>query len=289
MLTLLMAALIGASHPMPAAQAPDTDQTVAVEKGARLTLDNDAGEIIVRGWDRSEVRVQARHSSRTTVRVRANGPAVTISSRGGGMAVASSVDYDITVPRWMPVKLSGMGAYIQVEDLQADVSAETMRGDVVIRNVTGTITAESVEGEIAVERATGRVQATSVNRAIVLSDITGEIVAESISGGVRMSSIRSRNVEVNAISGGITFAGEIARDGSYRLMTHSGGIVVTAPTLDATITVRMFSGRFESAFPTEQVGTPRRGQAVTHVAGSGQARLVLESFSGSVRIRRADK
>jgi DUF4097 and DUF4098 domain-containing protein YvlB len=294
MMILLLAALAmpasqhdGQQAPAPAAtrQAPDSDQTVPVEKGSRLTLDNQAGDIVVRGWDRNEVRVQARHSSRTTVRVRTT-PAVVTISASAERGMPGSVDYELSVPRWMPVKLSGMGAYIQVDDLQADVVAETMRGDVVIRGVSGAITASSLEGEVVIERATGRVQANAVHRGVVITDATGEIAAESISGGVRLSGIRSRSVEVNALSGGITFAGEFQAGGTYRLMTHSGQIVVTTPSLDATVTLRLFSGRFESAFPTETIGTARRGQAITHVAGSGSARVNLETFSGSVRIRK---
>jgi len=66
---------------------PRTDQTVDVTKGTRLVLSNNAGEVVVRSWDRDQVRVQATHSERdridiqnaeNTLRVRArtaHGPA----------------------------------------------------------------------------------------------------------------------------------------------------------------------------------------------------------------------
>src|SRR5262245_27851783 len=65
--------------------SPKSDQTVDVTKGTRLVLTNNAGEVVVRSWDRDQVRVQASHSEReqidiqtadTTLRVRAR------SSRG---------------------------------------------------------------------------------------------------------------------------------------------------------------------------------------------------------------
>ena len=43
---------------------PRTDQTVDVTKGTRLVLSNNAGEVVVRSWDRDQVRVQATHSDR---------------------------------------------------------------------------------------------------------------------------------------------------------------------------------------------------------------------------------
>ncbi|MBA3885849.1 MAG: hypothetical protein H0X67_08960 [Acidobacteria bacterium] len=298
MLIMLIAALAlpapaqarGQQAPPAAAArtAPDSDQTVPAPKGARLRLNNNAGEIIVRGWDRAEVRVQARHSSSTNVRVRSTPAAISISA-SASRGMPGGVDYEISVPRWMPVDLGGMGAYIQVDDLDADVRAETLHGDVVLRGVSGAIVASSVQGEVSIERARGRIEANAVTRGVTISDATGDIVVESVSGGVRLSAIRSRNVDVSGISGGITFSGEFAADGSYRFMSHSGGITIVTPSLDATLTVRGYSGGFVSAFPGEQVGTPRRGQAATHVIGTGQARVTLETFSGSVRIRRADK
>ena len=47
--------------------SPRTDQTVDVAKGTRLVLSNNAGEVVVRSWDRDQVRVQATHSERERV------------------------------------------------------------------------------------------------------------------------------------------------------------------------------------------------------------------------------
>ena len=47
--------------------SPRTDQTVDVVKGTRLVLSNNAGEVVVRSWDRDQVRVQATHSDRDKV------------------------------------------------------------------------------------------------------------------------------------------------------------------------------------------------------------------------------
>ena len=82
---LMTAALVAALGPAPAQaqtpaqgggtearrmRAPDTDETVDVTKGTRLSVDAFAGEVIVRGWARDAVRVQARHNSRTKVTIR---------------------------------------------------------------------------------------------------------------------------------------------------------------------------------------------------------------------------
>ena len=61
--------LLSAAVPAAAqtARPPATDQTIAVTKGQRLEVNNFAGEVMVKAWNRDELRVTAEHDSRTKV------------------------------------------------------------------------------------------------------------------------------------------------------------------------------------------------------------------------------
>src|SRR3954467_3755229 len=94
------ATLAQPAQPAPPRQsAPQTDETVAVQRGARLVISNFAGEVIVHTWDKDSVHVTARHQSRTKVNIRPQSSSVSISS-SGYMGAPGSVDYDITAPAW---------------------------------------------------------------------------------------------------------------------------------------------------------------------------------------------
>ena len=88
---------------------PAPDQTVDVARGTQLVLSSQAGEATVRAWDRDAVRVQANHSPREQVEVQTADNTVRVRARtaSGTRGPAGLVDYVITVPRWMPVSLSG--------------------------------------------------------------------------------------------------------------------------------------------------------------------------------------
>src|SRR5262245_16968006 len=112
-----------------------TDQTVPVQKGARIDLDDCTGDAIVRTWDRDSVRVRASHSSRTRIRINAVGQVVRIDAdadRGAGFA-----DFELTVPVWINLNLSGRGCSVDVEGVGGTVSVETNEGDIVLRGLTG--------------------------------------------------------------------------------------------------------------------------------------------------------
>src|SRR5438046_5954022 len=83
-----------------------TDQTVQVQKGTRLDVSNFAGEVAIKVWDKDAVRVEVTHSDREAIDIKPGDQVVAVRShmlRGA----PRSLDYTITVPRWMAIAVSG--------------------------------------------------------------------------------------------------------------------------------------------------------------------------------------
>jgi len=284
---LILSALIVQTPATRGTSAPQTDETVAVTRGSRLLIDNFAGEVILKVWDRDQVRVQARHAARVKVAVRPTGPSISVRSDSSGPP--ASVDYEITAPGWMPVKVEGTYNFITIEGAKAEVSAETTRGDIVVKGGTGTIVAKSVQGAVHVEGARGKVTASSVNEGITVVDVSGDVTAETTNGSVSMTKVTSSYVQATTINGDVTFDGVIAENGRYSFATHNGNINVGVPeNSNATFAVRTYNGDF--ATNLQLAGPPRtearRGRRVTYTLGNGSAEMELETFGGSIRIRR---
>lgn len=273
----------------PARQAaPQTDETIAVQRGARLAVNNFAGEVVIHTWDKDSLRVIARHQPRTTVRIRPGSTAVAVES-SGSMGAPGSVDYDITAPAWMPIRVEGTYIFVSVEGSQAEVFANTVRGDVVVKGGTGLVTAKSVEGEVQIEGARGRVNVSSVNEKVRISDTTGDITAESVNGAITMTGIDSKSVDATTVNGTIVYEGKLAEGGHYGFGTHNGDLLLGLPeNVNATFTVRTYQGSFSSDFTLEGYNRDdlRRGRRVTVALGNGSADVSLESFGGSIRLRK---
>lgn len=267
------------------AREPQTDETVAVQRGARLVVDNMAGDVVIRAWDRDSLRVQAHHSSRTRVNIRNISTGIRISS-SAERGPAGSIDYEITAPVWMPIRVDGHFNFVTVEGTQAEVLVETGRGDVTIKGGTG-VTAKSIEGEVAVEGAKGKINVSSVNQGVSVSGSSGEIIAETVNGPISLSRIEAAMVEAGTINGNIIFDGVPASSGRYRFTSHNGNITVSVPeSSHATFSVRTYNGGFNSDLPVKGEGDVRRGRRVTYTLGNGSADFELESFSGGIRLRR---
>ena len=267
-----------------ARRAPQTDKTVPVARGSRLAVSNDAGEVVIRTWDRDALRVQAVHSPRVTIDVQTSANVVAVRSRSSG--AQGSVDYDITAPAWLPVRVSGQFLYIGIEGAQNEVSAETVRGDIVVRGGSGTVAAKSIHGEIIVDEAKGRINLSSVNEGIRITGASGEITAETTNGDITVSKVDARSLDLATVNGDIRYDGPIVAGAQYRLVTHNGDITLAVPeNTNATFNVRTYNGDFQSSLATKAVGEVRRGRRATYSLGSGGADVELESFGGTIRLR----
>jgi DUF4097 and DUF4098 domain-containing protein YvlB len=272
--------------------SPRSDQTVDVAKGTRLVLSNNAGEVAVRSWDRDQVRIQATHGPRETITAETTDMTLrvrtqrTTGSRGPG----GLVDYQITVPRWMPVNLSGTYLDATIEGTTAEVTVETVHGNARVTGGNGAVSLRSVEGVISVDKASGRVQATTVNEGIRITNVSGEITAETTNGDIFIDNATTSNLEAFTVNGEVTFNGTIRDSGAYRLGTHNGDIRVgLGGASNATVFVRTFQGDFTADFPVQlpEGQNARSGsKRFNFTLGSGSARIELQSFGGDIVLAR---
>ena len=271
---------------------PGSEKTVDVTKGTRLVLSNQAGEVVVRSWDQDRVRIQASHGARETISAETTDNTLRIrtaratGSRGPG----GLVDYQITVPRWMPVNLTGTYLDATIEGTQAEVTVETVHGNAKVTGGNGAVSLRSVEGVITVDKASGRVQATTVNEGIRITNSSGEINAETTNGDIFIDNAQTSNLEAFTVNGEVTFNGTIRDAGVYKLGTHNGDIRVgLGGANNATIFVRTFQGDFTADFPVQlpEGQNARSGsKRFNFTLGSGSARMELQSFGGDIVLAR---
>jgi DUF4097 and DUF4098 domain-containing protein YvlB len=281
-------AFVLAQAPAPRQAAPQTDETVAVQRGARLNINNHAGEVVVRTWDKDSVRVVARHQPRTRVSIRPTSAGLSIGT-SGSMGPAGSVDFEITAPPWMAMRIEGAFNFVTVDGVQSEVFANTVRGDVIIKGGSGVVTAKSVEGEVLVEGARGKIIASSVNERITITGATGDITAETVNGDITMTGIDSRSVDATTVNGNIAFEGKLADRGHYALSTHNGDIGMGLPdSNNATFTFRTYRGSVATDFTLAGYNREdaQRGRRAVATLGNGSADVNLETFGGTIRLRK---
>ena len=275
--------VIGAMIALSLAQ--QTDTTLAVDGATRFDLENSGGTVHVTTWNRPEIRVRADHSSRTSIDIRRRRGVITVEaeSRRGPTTI---VDYEITVPTSMNLRLDAMFADITVEGTAGEVVAETLQGNITILGGSGTIRASSMTGAVRVEEATGTIDIETVADDIRIVDSSGSIVAESVGGSIIMENVDASSVEAGTVGGRIVYNGAIHDGGEYFFVTHGGTIQISIPaSSNVSVSTATLYGSVSSDLP----GAPesfRRGERASFTVGNGSATLEAETFGGRIRIRR---
>lgn len=270
-----------------AACAQGTDTTITVQPTARIQIQNFAGSVTVRAWDRNAVRVSASNTRRDDVVIRGRDAALSITtvSRTG---VPAPLAYEISVPAKAALDISGTYTDITIEGVQASVTASTVQGDVRLRGGDGVVSLKSVQGSVTVQNATGRIEVNGVNKGLSLRNVSGDIAAETVNGSIVLDGVESSDVEAVTVNGRVTYEGTIRDRGRYRFGSHNGSIVISIPErVNATIAAVSYQGAFSSRFALPAGVAVASGRHRANFAfGDGSARVEAESFQGDIILAR---
>ena len=246
-IVLVSVVLIGAAG-MAAAQTEELVRTIPMEPGGRFSLGNISGKITVTGVDGDDLTIRA------TKRVAGRGSAaadaldrveIAIEERGNRVVVETdyprqrrsfleslaslfsggvrepfvAVDYLVTVPRDTGVAIESFDGDVTVEGVDGETHVKTVSGDGRLASLARLVAVETFSGnlEIADVRSDDVLTAETVSGRI---DIEGarapRLQAKSFSGAVALREVESGRVEVETVSGSVTFDGALAADDRYK-------------------------------------------------------------------------
>lgn len=177
------------------------DETRALAKNGRFSLENTNGRVEVSGWDREEVRVEAtkragseRALEELKVEIVGEGDEIRVRTRYPRprfMGGSGRVDYAIRVPRSARVSVENVNGRVEVHGVASQVAAETVNGSVEVRDAVGEVEASAVNGSVEVSMARvdpdGRNRLRTTNGSVRLTlpaDVNAEIDAGTVNGGV---------------------------------------------------------------------------------------------------------
>ena len=195
---------------------------------------------------------------------------------------------DVKIMRVGSLKVSRRSGDVTVGEVKGDVVARSYNGDINVSSITGLVDVAATNGDLNIQNAGGDVRANSATGDVIVRCAKGRADISSASGSISLIGIGGE-VDASTASGDVTFIGPIRAGGSYRLKSLSGGVSMTIQPDVAGFTASLttYSGEIDTGFPLKvetpvQTGTMNR--RINGVFGNGQAKLLLDSFSGTVKI-----
>jgi len=235
------------------------EKTCPLSKGGRFVLQNENGSITIVVWERNEVRIEAEKIARagreaeaqkmleaTEIIVREGSNSVEIDTRtphnrGGGDSFWSwmfgdeggniTVNYVITVPRDIQLKVKSVNGKIEAREISGRAELQTTNGGVEVDEAVGSVSAETTNGRIHVSLAK-----VADNESMYFETTNGSVVASFPQDFSATISARTTNGSINC-DFPITMAGRMGRNELEGKIGDSGGRV-TLRTTNGSISIR---------------------------------------------------
>ena len=282
-------------------------RTVRIGRTGALDLQNVAGDISVTGGGGDDVRIEAvkrvRHPNEAEAKVLLSEIAIEVADRGGRVEVrteyprrrnwSGGVDFTVSVPRDASVALRSVSGTVKVTNINGELRAETVSGDIIMMTAKKLRVAKTVSGDVEIsESEADELSLGSVSGDVIVNRLKGNgFDAQSVSGDMRLTDVEIDHASIRSVSGDIDYSGRLARNGRYQFQSHSGDIRVTpADAKGFAIEASTFSGDVRSDYAlTLQTSpansfTPGRNRSVRGSFGDAGATLTLQSFSGDIVI-----
>jgi DUF4097 and DUF4098 domain-containing protein YvlB len=254
--------------PAPAPPAPPDEDFVlerrtAADPGVSVSLCLAAGDVVVRGWDRAEVRARGASGGSLVLQTDSGQPARRVEvlvGEGEGARVRPGEcglmsGLELSVPRGASVNLRVHEGDVAVSDV-AELTVNNMSGDVEVRGIARGVEVMTMSGDVSLSDSKGRARLRAVSGSVQASNVTpltegDTFEASSTSGDVELDGVRHARVSGSTISGNVSMTGALERGGTYEFKSISGDVTLALPAdssfrLNAKV---VLSGEIVTDFP----------------------------------------
>ncbi|MDX1569157.1 MAG: DUF4097 family beta strand repeat-containing protein [Xanthomonadales bacterium] len=278
---LVLTAAVQAGEPIDVTRAANADTLVVVK--------NVKGEIRVSGWDRDEAVLSGElgaGSRDLVVEERGNQLVIEVEIPRNSRGVEETI-LDLQMPRKASLEVGSISARVDVIGLAGErLKVSSVSGDVDVEADTQLLELGTVSGDIDFTGSAQRTKFSSVSGDIDTSGLTGEVEVTTVSGEVYLKSGVLSDARFESVSGDLELYVDLSETASMTIESLSGDVDLHLPeSLSARCEAESFSGSIKSN--RGEVRSAKHGphKSLEFVAGAGEARIRIESFSGDLRIR----
>jgi DUF4097 and DUF4098 domain-containing protein YvlB len=303
-----------AREPYQERRGPELTDTLSrkikLGRDGRVSVQNVAGDIVVTSGSGDDVSIEAvkrtrgdrnelgrvdiiieEHAGRVDVRTEHHS-----LSRGDRV----SVDYTVTVPDGASVELKSVSGKVKVTGVKGRVRAESISGSVTVSNTPRVEQAKTVSGDVEISDVSqdGELSASSISGRVRANGVKlRSLDVRTISGDLVLRDIACERLSAHSVSGGVEYAGTLAKGGRYELNSHSGSLRLgLSGDIGFELSATSFSGSVRSELPLTVGGernpdVRRRGLGrgrggIQATFGDGSATLNVRTFSGDIVLTR---
>jgi len=264
------------------------DESWELDADAMVYIENIAGIIEIRGWDKNEAHLTGElGSSADELEISSSGSSLQISVTNRSERNVDETVLKLIIPEGASVDATAVSADIMIKGLDNEkLTASSVSGNVEVNASSRRVSIESVSGDVEFSGHTVRITAESVSGDIDLSGISGEVSASTVSGDMELMAGQIESGRFETVSGDMTMVAEVSGNGKIGAESMSGDVVIMLPSSQSGVfKAQSFSGRISTDFGSVNRSKHGPGSHLKHVAGDGGSEVRVESFSGNIKLK----
>lgn len=265
-----------------------------------VEINNTRGKVTITAWDRNEVHVGGQLGDGTqplSIDGSENNLSIKVQGQGhggwlnwGGDRGISDTMLDINVPRAASVKVNVVSATLSVNGINGgDIAVNSVSGRVRIDAQTPMLSVVSVSGNVAFSGQAQQAKLQTVSGDILAPSLGQSVDLQTVSGHIQAAGGPWQQLSLSTVSGDVQLTGGPAAGGHMSVDSMSGDVQLQFPSsLSSSVHATTFSGDLRSDFGTPKQPEHGPGSTLDTVAGNGNGKISIETFSGDLRIRKQD-
>jgi DUF4097 and DUF4098 domain-containing protein YvlB len=278
-------------------------RSFSVEKGGKLVVDTESGDIRISPWEKTEVFVRVdgvreRDSDRVKMAQSGNTVSVQYRTRWGWIGGSRNIKFEINVPLQFDVELETAGGDIDIrgaltgavkgktsggdirmESVLGPVSVKTSGGDITAKKIGGDGMLKTSGGHIRVGRAGGDLEVGTAGGDIKVENVSKNLTAKTAGGDIVIGDVGGEAVVSTA--GGDINVGKVIRKAA--LSSAGGDIELRGAT--GVVTAKTAGGdiKLEDVYGSVEAKTAG-GDVFAEITPSGKGKSRLSSSGGDVKL-----
>lgn len=276
-----------------AAAAEDVNRSLDASPDGHVHISNISGSVSVSGWSRDQVEVTGNIGPKVEELIfERSGDKVTIKvkvPKKSGRGVESHLS--VRVPERSSIDVGTVSADIEVTGVRGEQKLEAVSGDIEADCDDADVSAGTVSGDVVI-RGKGKdteTHSASVSGDVDLYGLAGEVYAESVSGDLTIEDGSFDRASFNVVNGDILFRSELRSGGKLKAETVNGEVDLRfAGNISGQFDIDTFNGDIDSCFGPKPKRTSKYapGMELSFTEGDGNARVTVSTVNGDISICR---
>jgi DUF4097 and DUF4098 domain-containing protein YvlB len=265
-----------------------------------VDVTNIKGKVTITAWDRNEVHVGGRlgdgalplsiegSENNLSIKVQAEGHGGWLNWSGD--KAMSDTTMDIDVPRAASLKVNVVSAPVNIDGINGgDIEVNSVSGRVRIDAQTPALSIIAVSGNVAFSGHAQQAKLQTVSGDILAPSLGHTVDLQTVSGHIQAAGGPWQQLNLTTVSGDVQLTGGLAAGGKMSVDSMSGDLQLQFPSsLASSIHATTFSGDLHSDFGIPKQPEHGPGSTLDTVAGDGNGKITIETFSGDLRIHKQD-